>query len=75
MSTQNSFYEQTKVSKQQKVVVLGESGVGKSNLVLRLTKDEFVDNSAYTIGADFASYNLLLDGSLIRFGIWDTAGK
>lgn len=58
-----------------KIVLVGDSGVGKTNLILRLTQNQFHDNTPFTIGADFSSYELTLDDKVMKLGIWDTAGK
>ncbi|KAM3614013.1 uncharacterized protein V6R79_008482 [Siganus canaliculatus] len=57
-----------------KVVLIGESGVGKSNLLSRFTKNEFSHDSRTTIGVEFSSRTLQLNGSTIKAQIWDTAG-
>lgn len=60
---------------QFKVVLLGEAGVGKSNVVLRFAKDEFQTNSESTIGAAFLTQTISVDETSIKFEIWDTAGQ
>jgi len=62
--------------KKYKVVLLGESGVGKSSLVLRLVKDEWVDAQHSTVGASFFRYACPVDDTtIVNFDIWDTAGQ
>lgn len=59
-----------------KLVLLGDSGVGKSCLVLRYVRGQFDPNSKITVGAAFMSHNVTLpDGKTIKFEIWDTAGQ
>lgn len=58
-----------------KLVVLGESGVGKSSLITRYTKNKFDLNQEPTIGACFISNKIVLDNSIVQFDIWDTAGQ
>lgn len=58
-----------------KVVVIGDSGVGKSSLLSRLTRDEFNIESKSTIGVEFAKREMRLDGKIIKAQIWDTAGQ
>ncbi|KAG6581369.1 ras-related protein RABA1c-like [Cucurbita pepo subsp. pepo] len=58
-----------------KVVLIGDSGVGKSNLLSRFTKNEFSLESKSTIGVEFATRSLNLDGKVIKAQIWDTAGQ
>jgi len=61
---------------QFKLVLLGESAVGKSSLVLRFVKDQFDDYRESTIGAAFLTQTVQLeDGSTVKFEIWDTAGQ
>ncbi|KAH7105154.1 ras-domain-containing protein [Auriculariales sp. MPI-PUGE-AT-0066] len=61
---------------QFKLVLLGESAVGKSSLVLRFVKDQFDDYRESTIGAAFLTQTVQLDdGATVKFEIWDTAGQ
>ncbi|KAL8746767.1 MAG: hypothetical protein Q9190_001246 [Brigantiaea leucoxantha] len=61
---------------QFKLVLLGESAVGKSSLVLRFVKDQFDDYRESTIGAAFLTQTISLDESTtVKFEIWDTAGQ
>ncbi|KAI5475613.1 Rab5 protein [Pseudohyphozyma bogoriensis] len=59
----------------RKIVSLGESAVGKSSLVLRFVKNEFLDHRESTIGAAFLTQTVKVDGGAIKFEIWDTAGQ
>lgn len=58
-----------------KLVLIGDSGVGKSNLLSRFTKNEFNLESKSTIGVEFATKTRKLDGKVIKAQIWDTAGQ
>lgn len=60
---------------QFKLVLLGESAVGKSSLVLRFVKGQFHEYQESTIGAAFLTQTITLDDSIIKFEIWDTAGQ
>ncbi|OJJ83861.1 Rab family GTPase [Aspergillus glaucus CBS 516.65] len=61
---------------QFKLVLLGESAVGKSSLVLRFVKDQFDDYRESTIGAAFLTQTISLDeNTTVKFEIWDTAGQ
>ena len=60
---------------QFKVVLLGESAVGKSSLVLRFVKREFHEYQESTIGAAFLTQTIQLDDTTVKFEIWDTAGQ
>ncbi|PKA65364.1 Ras-related protein YPT3 [Apostasia shenzhenica] len=58
-----------------KLVLIGDSGVGKSNLLSRFTRNEFNLESKSTIGVEFATRSLNVDGKVIKAQIWDTAGQ
>lgn len=58
-----------------KVVLIGDSGVGKSNLLSRFTRNEFMLESKSTIGVEFATRSIQVDGKTIKAQIWDTAGQ
>jgi len=58
------------------VVLIGDSGVGKSNLLSRFTRNEFNLESKSTIGVEFATKSIkAADGKVIKAQIWDTAGQ
>lgn len=58
-----------------KVVLIGDSGVGKSNLLSRFTRNEFCSESKSTIGVEFATRSMEVEGKTIKAQIWDTAGQ
>ncbi|XP_027064741.1 ras-related protein YPT3 [Coffea arabica] len=58
-----------------KLVLIGDSGVGKSNLLSRFTRNEFNLESKSTIGVEFATRSLNVDSKVIKAQIWDTAGQ
>ncbi|XP_020597495.1 ras-related protein RABA2a [Phalaenopsis equestris] len=58
-----------------KIVLIGDSGVGKSNLLSRFTRNEFSLESKSTIGVEFATRTLQVEGRIIKAQIWDTAGQ
>ena len=58
-----------------KIVLIGDSGVGKSNLLSRYTKNEFHLGSKATIGVELAQKTIEVEDKNIRAQIWDTAGK
>uniref|UniRef100_A0A182NE61 small monomeric GTPase n=1 Tax=Anopheles dirus TaxID=7168 RepID=A0A182NE61_9DIPT len=60
---------------QFKLVLLGESAVGKSSLVLRFVKGQFHEYQESTIGAAFLTQTLCIDDTTVKFEIWDTAGQ
>ncbi|MBA0614379.1 hypothetical protein Godav_014683 [Gossypium davidsonii] len=58
-----------------KIVLIGDSGVGKSNLLSRFTRNEFCLESKSTIGVEFATRTLQVEGKTVKAQIWDTAGQ
>lgn len=60
---------------QVKVVLLGDSGVGKSSIVLRFVADNFKSDGEATIGASYMGKTLQFNDKMIKFNIWDTAGQ
>uniref|UniRef100_A0A665UDB0 Ras-related protein Rab-25 n=1 Tax=Echeneis naucrates TaxID=173247 RepID=A0A665UDB0_ECHNA len=59
----------------EKMVLIGDSGVGKSNLLSRFTRNEFNLESKSTIGVEFATRSIQVEGKTIKAQIWDTAGQ
>ncbi|KAL6499994.1 Ras-related protein RABA5b [Orobanche gracilis] len=58
-----------------KIVVIGDSAVGKSNLLSRFARDEFDHNSKATIGVEFQTQVMEVDGKEVKAQVWDTAGQ
>ncbi|KAK3703761.1 hypothetical protein QZH41_008440 [Actinostola sp. cb2023] len=58
-----------------KIVLIGDSGVGKSSLLSRFTRNEFDLESKSTIGVEFATRSIQVDGKVIKAQVWDTAGQ
>ncbi|KAJ0635429.1 putative small GTP-binding protein [Helianthus annuus] len=58
-----------------KLVLIGDSGVGKSNLLSRFTRNEFSLESKSTIGVEFATRSIKVDEKVVKAQIWDTAGQ
>lgn len=58
-----------------KIVLIGDSGVGKTNLLSRWIRNEFKMNTKSTIGVEFATKTINYDESIIKAQIWDTAGQ
>jgi len=58
-----------------KLVLIGDSGVGKSCLLLRFADDNFTDSYISTIGVDFRFRTITIDDKIVKLQIWDTAGQ
>ena len=58
-----------------KLVIVGDSGVGKTNLLTRFTRDQFSLNLRNTVGMNSDQRTLMVDDKYIRAEIWDTAGQ
>ncbi|XP_070580391.1 ras-related protein rab7-like [Ptychodera flava] len=58
-----------------KVLLLGDSGVGKSSIVDRYCRGKFIDHYTPTIGADFAVKEVMVGDQRVTMKIWDTAGQ
>lgn len=58
-----------------KLLLIGDSGVGKSCLLLRFADDSYLDSYISTIGVDFKIRTVDQDGKTIKLQIWDTAGQ
>ena len=58
-----------------KVVLIGDSAVGKSNLQSRFAKDEFSIQTKPTLGVEFACRTVVVEDKQIKVQIWDTAGQ
>lgn len=58
-----------------KLLIVGDSGVGKTNMLLRFCSDNFMNSHLTTIGIDFKTKTVDIDGKKVRMQIWDTAGQ
>jgi Ras-related protein Rab-7A len=58
-----------------KVIILGDSGVGKTSLMNQFVNKKFSNQYKATIGADFLTKEVLVDDRLVTMQIWDTAGQ
>ncbi|THU70773.1 hypothetical protein C4D60_Mb08t28540 [Musa balbisiana] len=58
-----------------KIVIIGDSAVGKSNLLSRYARNEFNLHSKATIGVEFQTQSMEIDGKEVKSQIWDTAGQ
>lgn len=62
------------ISGQVKMVFVGDANVGKTSIIARYIKEEFV-NTSTTVAASFLSKNVVIDNVSLSVGIWDTAGQ
>ena len=58
-----------------KVIILGDSGVGKTSLMNQYVKKKFTTKYKATIGADFLNKEVVIDNRIVTLQIWDTAGQ
>ena len=58
-----------------KIIVIGDPGVGKSCLTLKAIKNYFTDGHNATVGFDFFTYCVKLNGTVVKLQIWDTCGQ
>ena len=58
-----------------KLILIGDSCVGKSNILLKYLKNQFNENSKTTIGVEFGTKNIIINNKRIKIQIWDTAGQ
>ncbi|CAI2380213.1 unnamed protein product [Moneuplotes crassus] len=58
-----------------KVVIIGDSGVGKTSLIHRYTSTRFLQDFKPTIGAEFSNKEVVINGQTVVAQIWDTAGQ
>jgi Ras-related protein Rab-11A len=58
-----------------KLILIGDSCVGKSNILLKYLKNQFNENSKTTVGVEFGTKNIIINNKRIKIQIWDTAGQ
>lgn len=56
-------------------LIIGDSGIGKTNLMLRFSDDNFVESQLTTIGIDYRRKTINIDDKEVSLNIWDTAGQ
>ena len=71
----SSSNEEEKEIAAYKVILLGDSGVGKTSIVSQYFEKTFNENHITTIGVDFRYKSIEVDGTVIRLQVWDTAGQ
>ena len=65
----------TKFNYLLKYVIIGDSGVGKSNILLRFINNTFSEEFRSTVGVEFAAKNIIMNKNMYIVQIWDTAGQ
>ena len=58
-----------------KIIVIGDSGVGKSCLTMRATKNLFDNNYNATVGFEFFTFNVKINNQVVKLQVWDTCGQ
>ena len=58
-----------------KMIVIGDAGVGKSCLTTKASKGVFDESYSATVGFEFLTFNVKIDGKVIKLQIWDTCGQ
>lgn len=58
-----------------KIIIVGDSGVGKSCLTLKATKNFFEDFYSATVGFEFMTFNVKINEKYVKLQIWDTCGQ
>ncbi|CAK69460.1 unnamed protein product (macronuclear) [Paramecium tetraurelia] len=58
-----------------KIILIGDSGVGKTNILQRFVKNEFILDSKPTIGVEFSTKTINVENKSVKCQIWDTAGQ
>jgi len=71
----NENLENTDIDYLLKIVVIGDSAVGKTNIIKRFESDDFNPNSRSTVGFEFISKEINIMDKRIKLQIWDTAGQ
>ena len=76
METNEKNVKNTKKKiKQIKIILLGESGVGKTNIISRYVNDLFNEKAFTTLGSTFMDKELKRDKDIYKLHIWDTSGQ
>lgn len=75
METQVARDLQEKFDYLFKIVIVGDSGVGKTNLLSQLTKQDFSMSTPPTIGVEFSTISFKIENHIVKAQIWDTAGQ
>ena len=57
-----------------KIIIIGDSGIGKSCVLKRLIEDDFKDDHDITVGVEFGSFLIKVQEKTMKLQVWDTAG-
>ena len=71
----NDSLDYSMESPRQKIIFVGDSGVGKTTMIKNLNEEPYKDLNESSIGIDFYSKKIKYKGTEIRLQIWDTAGQ
>ena len=63
------------LNKKIKVILLGESGVGKTSIIFKYVKDHFTERTTQTIGSTYMQKDIIRDNITYKLNIWDTSGQ
>lgn len=58
-----------------KIIIIGDSGIGKSCVLKRLMEDDFKEDHDVTVGVDFGSHLIKVEDKILKLQVWDTAGQ
>lgn len=58
-----------------KIILIGDMSVGKTSIIKRLSNNEFSEVTMHTVGVDFRSKDIDVDGKIVHLQVWDTAGQ
>jgi Ras-related protein Rab-2A len=58
-----------------KIIIIGDSGIGKSCVLKRLMEDDFKDDHDITVGVEFGSNLIKVEDKILKLQVWDTAGQ
>ena len=57
-----------------KIIIIGDSGIGKSCVLKRLMEDDFKEDHDITVGVEFGSFMVKVEDKILKMQVWDTAG-
>ncbi len=75
MSTTNTFTNPNGYDMIFKIILIGDTSVGKTNILTKYLSDEFDPNSKATVGVEFGTKNFKIENKIVKVQIWDTAGQ